>query len=348
MSHFKVMTEVLSFEQQLFYLQKVSRSFALTIPLLDTRLSDIIANAYLHLRIVDTIEDDENCNIQDKVNLLEQLAKLYDQLCTDTAILNQLKTLKSQIMTSVISTNSYENALIKDYDKLFARSLGYDHQVFVLICHTAAIMCQGMAYSLTHNITTKEDVDSYCYSVAGVVGEFLANLICLDLKDNVLKEQLIKLSVSFGEGLQLTNILKDRSKDKQRAAFFLPYHNNDTDELKLIDYYMQLCCAHLDNALLFIQKLPKSNNGFALFCLFNVAMAYATIKTLKYKRNRYKITKRQVKILYVLSILALKYKFCFKLFSLYLKNSLCSSTVNYQELYTRVSKWHNFSKKHNT
>ena len=111
---------------------------------------------------------------------------------------------------------------------------------------------------------------------------------------------------------------------------------------------MQLCCAHLDNALLFIQKLPKSNNGFALFCLFNVAMAYATIKTLKYKRNRYKITKRQVKILYVLSILALKYKFCFKLFSLYLKNSLCSSTVNYQELYTRVSKWHNFSKKHNT
>ena len=59
MSHFKVMTEVLSFEQQLFYLQKVSRSFALTIPLLDTRLSDIIANAYLHLRIVDTIEDDE-------------------------------------------------------------------------------------------------------------------------------------------------------------------------------------------------------------------------------------------------------------------------------------------------
>ncbi len=34
--------------------------------------------------------------------------------------------------------------------------------------------------------------------------------------------RLMILSVSFGEGLQLTNILKDRVEDKMRNVSFLP------------------------------------------------------------------------------------------------------------------------------
>lgn len=341
MSKTKVISEVLSVEQQFFYLQKVSRSFALTIPLIEEHLSDIIANAYLHLRIVDTIEDDENCARLVKIELLEDLSKLYLELSRDSLAITKLKEFKFKISSLIKSSNSYENDLINDYDKLFAHTLTYDTQICTLVCHTAAIMCRGMAYSLKHSIANKDDVDNYCYSVAGVVGEFLANLICLNLSDVSLKERLIKLSVSFAEGLQLTNILKDRVKDKQRAAFFLPYNQvNDVDEKKLIDFYMQLCCAHLDNALIFIENLPKSSNGFDLFCLFNVAMAYKTIKTLKFKHNTYKISRRQVKILYLLSKFALKHKLCFLFFKIYLKHALCSSFVNYQELYAKVSKWH--------
>ena len=48
----------IQFDRQQEHLAKVSRTFALTIPLLPTELIDYISNAYLLCRIADTIEDD--------------------------------------------------------------------------------------------------------------------------------------------------------------------------------------------------------------------------------------------------------------------------------------------------
>ena len=47
----------LTLEKQQYYLETVSRTFALTIPLLPKDLEDWIGNSYLLCRIIDTIED---------------------------------------------------------------------------------------------------------------------------------------------------------------------------------------------------------------------------------------------------------------------------------------------------
>ena len=45
-------------QYQGYILPGVSRTFALTIPVLPGRLAEVVANAYLLCRLADTIEDD--------------------------------------------------------------------------------------------------------------------------------------------------------------------------------------------------------------------------------------------------------------------------------------------------
>jgi farnesyl-diphosphate farnesyltransferase len=66
-----------------------------------------------------------------------------------------------------------------------------------------------------------QDMNEYCYYVAGCVGEMLAKLFCHYSEEiNQHREQLLELSVSFGQGLQMTNILKDPCLDIR--AYFWP------------------------------------------------------------------------------------------------------------------------------
>ena len=50
--------QAITSERQHQHLIKVSRTFALTIPLLPKEIADQISNAYLLCRIADTVEDD--------------------------------------------------------------------------------------------------------------------------------------------------------------------------------------------------------------------------------------------------------------------------------------------------
>ena len=68
-----------------------------------------------------------------------------------------------------------------------------------------------------------DELDQYCYYVAGVVGQMLTRLFCLH-SAAVAKnhDALMALAISFGQGLQMTNILKDVWEDYQLGACWLP------------------------------------------------------------------------------------------------------------------------------
>ena len=71
-----------------------------------------------------------------------------------------------------------------------------------------------------------EDVaalERYCYHVAGVVGEMLTELFCHHSAAVAAhRDELRVLAVPFGNGLQLTNILKDVHDDRGRGVCWLP------------------------------------------------------------------------------------------------------------------------------
>ena len=69
------------------------------------------------------------------------------------------------------------------------------------------------------------DLDRYCYFVAGIVGEMLTDLFCehSDLEMAVhRRDELMALAVCFGQGLQMTNILKDIWEDRNSNTCWLP------------------------------------------------------------------------------------------------------------------------------
>ncbi len=75
----------------------------------------------------------------------------------------------------------------------------------------------------TLQLDNVEDLEGYCYAVAGIVGEMLTELFLLDrpaLKPvaSVLRRDAPK----FGEALQLVNILKDSDTDSSEGRKYLP------------------------------------------------------------------------------------------------------------------------------
>src|SRR6202035_3744201 len=90
-----------------------------------------------------------------------------------------------------------------------------------------ALMCYGMprfqSTASLRGLARLNDLNDYCYYVAGVVGDMLTELFC-DYSPAIGRRcaGLSSLAVSFAQGLQMTNILKDVWEDRSRGACWLP------------------------------------------------------------------------------------------------------------------------------
>ena len=147
------------------------------------------------------------------------------------------------------------------------------------------------------------------------------------------------LSVSFGEGLQLTNILRDRAKDLKRGASFLPGNTED----EVLDY-VAFTEGHLNDAINLICALdPKASSGVRLFCLTNVVMAMYLLRQVS--RNPldpncdYRISKANLKRLFLLSKLANRSNLGVRLFSLSLTIGMRCQRRSVRQLRDKVSIW---------
>lgn len=123
------------------------------------------------------------------------------------------------------------------------------------------------------------------------------------------------LSVSFGQGLQMTNILKDIWDDRQRGACWLPQdiflkHGFDLAQLQpgLPDERFQEGLAellgiarnHLHNALVYTCLIPPQEKGIRRFCLWAIGMAVLTLNKINHHRDfsqgkQVKISRNSVK-----------------------------------------------------
>jgi farnesyl-diphosphate farnesyltransferase len=181
-------------------------------------------------------------------------------------------------------------------------------------------MAKGMpifqAQNLHNGLATLSDMDNYCYYVAGCVGEMLAKLFCHYSPEIALhKDELLKLSVSFGQGLQMTNILKDIWDDAGRGVCWLPQDifteagfdlKNLTPETHSenfslgLEHLIGIAHSHLQNALKYTQLLPPHEIGIRNFCLWALGMAVLTLKKIKQNldfthSDQVKITRNSVK-----------------------------------------------------
>ena len=201
-------------------LQRVSRTFALTIPQLPAPLRGVVGNAYLLCRIADTIEDEPGLAASRKREYLHRFADVV----VGDAIVEPFAADLAACLSD--ATPDGERDLVANAPLVvgFHRELPSGQRDAVERCVTQ--MCHGMAEFVgtgAEGLRGMVEVDRYCHYVAGVVGEMVTDLLC-DYSAEIATRRgaLFPLSSRFGRGLQLVNILKDHQEDLARGVSWLP------------------------------------------------------------------------------------------------------------------------------
>jgi 4,4'-diapophytoene synthase len=288
--HFELWEDV--DEQQI--LQEVSRSFALTIPQLPPDLRKTVTNAYLLCRIIDTIEDEETLSHAEKGAFLQEFNRVLKRKSTAERFAESLYPRLSG------RTLPAEKALILSCPGVIRSYFSFDEEKQRAIDRCAAIMSSGMLrFQENRNPCGLKDLtelNAYCYHVAGVVGEMLTDLFCNHSPIIARRrERLYQLAASFGQGLQMTNILKDLWEDKARGACWLPRDVFSEVGFDLQDLSAGNCrpefgkgllrlvgisVFHLHNALVYTLLIPRREAGIRKFCLWAIGLAVFTLRNI--------------------------------------------------------------------
>src|SRR5665213_3162407 len=274
----RTMTTLSDQQYQRQILVHVSRTFALTIPELPARLRDAVTTAYLLCRIADTIEDEATLSASDKLSYLARFSTVVAGTADAEALAAELATRLSE------QTSRHERDLVGNMARVIRVCRGLDPRAHMAIGRCVEIMCVGMHHfqrsASPSGLARLQDLDSYCYPVAGVVGEMLTDLFCgYSPQINARATALQRLAPSFGQGLQMTNILKDLWEDRSRGACWLPQEVfarrgfdlgllRARDEQSFRDSLQELigiAHGHLRHALSFTLLIPSNETGIRRF-----------------------------------------------------------------------------------
>jgi farnesyl-diphosphate farnesyltransferase len=149
-------------------------------------------------------------------------------------------------------------------------------------------------------------------------------LHCPELVPN--RERMMRLAVSFGQGLQMTNILKDIWDDRQTDTCWLPRavferHGFDLNSIEAahgspafaagMNELVGVAHAHLRNALEYSCLIPKAQPGIRKFCLWAIGLAVLTLRKIHNNPgfssgDEVKVSRRTVKATVLTTNLALR------------------------------------------
>jgi farnesyl-diphosphate farnesyltransferase len=205
-------------------LERTSRTFALSIPVLPEPTRREVMIAYLLFRIADTFEDAAHWVPSDRIRALGEFSALLRNYSPEEA--NRLAE-----KWSVAGPSPHEGyrELIANVPQVLTEFLALAPEAVGAIREHVIRSAEGMAGFVRRTrdgrLVLKDlgDLQAYCYVVAGIVGEMLTELFLL--RRETLKEiapYLRDRAAIFGEALQLVNILKDAAVDDSEGRSFLP------------------------------------------------------------------------------------------------------------------------------
>lgn len=278
-------------------LPKVSRTFALSISLLSPKLQGSVGLSYLLCRILDSIEDDPKLSFKEQTALFDG----FDAVLANDSL--AAEPFEQQCVRKNVGETARERDLCARATapiRLF-RSLR-DEERAAIRPHIQE-MSSGMreyseraANSGALRIRDLQDLERYCYFVAGTVGNLLTDLFELQVQ-NLSESQARSVrnhAAQFGLGLQLVNILKDVAEDAQRNVCFLPQDalnaegvqnsellspQNREAVLKIIRQICSRATAHLRAAETYCMTWPATSGAeVRLFCAVPLSLALSTLR----------------------------------------------------------------------
>ena len=292
-------------------LGSVSRTFALTIPLLPPAIEVVVGNTYLLCRIVDTIEDAAELSPAEK----QRLSKLFLEATLGTI------PVASFVGPCLDALRGYSNVdeldLIAHTPTVLRILHTFPDRDRAAIGRCVSIMSDGMSYF--HNRQTQEglkdlaEFEKYCYVVAGVVGELLTDIFSHYSPEFAKRIQgHEQLAIAFGQALQMTNILKDSPEDHARGVSWKPAKMSQAELLKIAHKKLQ-------DSMSYILLLPENEIGMRRFCFLAFGLAVMTLEKIASRgefsnRSEMKLSRNSVWIFYAFTKIAAGNTFLMKSF----------------------------------
>jgi len=193
--------------------QGVSRTFALTIDVLDDPMSTHICLGYLLCRVADTIEDAGHIPPEPQAELL----RLYDEALDPTVDtdIEAFRAAADQWLTPV-DERSADWTVVAEAPRVVSTFEELPDDVQAAIVPPVRELVDGMAMFVDRHasdgglrIDSRDELEEYCYYAAGTVGNLITNLLTRGDIAADRRQQLYDTAVEFGLLLQLVNISKD-------------------------------------------------------------------------------------------------------------------------------------------
>ncbi|MBU3574637.1 squalene/phytoene synthase family protein [Polynucleobacter sp. UK-Mo-2m-Kol15] len=282
-------------------LGSVSRTFALTIPLLPPAIEVVVSNTYLLCRIVDTIEDAAELSPPNKQYLSKVfLDAVLGVIPVDAFVIPCLDALKDY-------SNADELDLIEHTPTVLRILRTFPDRDRAAISRCVSIMSDGMSHF--HGRQTQDglkdlaEFEEYCYVVAGVVGELLTTIFSNYSPEFARRiEGHQQLAIAFGQALQMTNILKDSPEDRSRGVSWKPASMSQAELLKL-------AYEKLQDSMNYILLIPENEIGIRRFCFLAFGLAVMTLEKIATrkefsKQSGLKLSRNTVWIFYAFTKIA--------------------------------------------
>jgi farnesyl-diphosphate farnesyltransferase len=273
-------------------LAKTSRTFALSIPLLEEPLRAEVGVAYLLFRIADTFEDAARWPRAERLEALADLAALLRKPDPSLATSKAKTWLDSRPCDEefYLELLAEAPAVLAHLDGLAPASReAIVRQVLRTVLGMADFVRAGDAEGRLR-LTSLDDLRRYCYVVAGIVGELLTELFLLNASHlSPVHAELEASDATFGEGLQLVNILKDSLADARDGRSYLPAGLPRQEVLAVAR-------ADLAQAARYVLCLQEAHapRGIVEFTALPVLLAFATLDELEKSGPGAKISRVKV------------------------------------------------------
>jgi farnesyl-diphosphate farnesyltransferase len=193
--------------------QGVSRTFALTVDVLDEPMASYICVGYLLCRIPDTVEDATHVPPADQARLLD----LYDEVLDPDADADA-EAFRAAVDEWVPpeSDRSEDWNVVASTPRVVSTFNSLPEDVRDAVRPPARELVQGMAMFVERyadqgglRIQSRSELEEYCYYAAGTVGNLVTNLLARGDITTERRARLYDTAEDFGLLLQLVNVAKD-------------------------------------------------------------------------------------------------------------------------------------------
>jgi len=271
-------------------LEKTSRTFALSIPMLPEPTRRHVGIAYLLFRVADTFEDAARWPRAKRLEALDDFARLLEARGGEHAA-------AARWLADVPVSHAGYLELLRETPAVMEAYWAVPTSARAVLRRDLLRTVSGMAGFVRRGdlrgnlrLASLRELRDYCYVVAGIVGEMLTELFLLDAEALApFVSRLRRRSRFFGEALQLVNILKDANSDATEGRVYLPAGVERSRVFALARRDLKAAAAYVGTL-----QLAGAPDGFVAFTGSPAVLARASLDHIEAKAGGAKITRAEV------------------------------------------------------